>query len=269
MLRKASFLILLLILLPCISYAEIKTFTHTVKQPFGGSQSPDDARIAAIAKAKREVLEIAGTYLETMTVVKEHEVESDDILALAAGVLKAEIVSQKNYASEDAFGIIIETKVDVDTSILDERVKALLQDRSLLDRYKADQKHKKELLDRIEELERENRKLISLSPEKQKQKKETLRNQFKLSSQSLSASELNEKALALVKEGKYTDPDGALEYLNKAIELNPKYAVAYVSRGFLWFIMNNYYQACKDVQKGCELGNCFGLKELRKDGYCK
>jgi len=107
MLRKTYFLLLVLILSPCFSYAEIKIFTHTVNQPFGGSQSPDDARIAAMTKAKREVLEKAGTYLETLTVIKNHEVEKDEILALAAAILKAEIVSQKNYAKENAIGIII------------------------------------------------------------------------------------------------------------------------------------------------------------------
>ena len=56
MLRKALFLLLVFILIPCISHAEIKTYIYTVKQLFGGSQSPDDARIGAIAKAKREVL---------------------------------------------------------------------------------------------------------------------------------------------------------------------------------------------------------------------
>jgi len=64
LLRNICILFLILILSPCLSIAEVKTFTHTVKQPFGGSQSPDDARIAAMAKAKREVLEKAGTYLE-------------------------------------------------------------------------------------------------------------------------------------------------------------------------------------------------------------
>jgi hypothetical protein len=49
----------------------------TVRQPFGGSQSPDDARVAATAKAKREALEIAGTYIESLTVVKDHVVEKD------------------------------------------------------------------------------------------------------------------------------------------------------------------------------------------------
>ena len=43
------------------AFAEVETVTRTVRQPFGGSQSPDDARIAAIARAKREALEMAGT----------------------------------------------------------------------------------------------------------------------------------------------------------------------------------------------------------------
>ena len=120
MFRKTCLLLLTLMLVPSISYAEIKTYTHTVKQTFGGSQSPDDARIGSIIKAKREVLEKAGTYLQSMTVVRESVVEKDEIIALAAGVLKAEIVSQENFATEDAFGMIITAKVDVDTSILEE-----------------------------------------------------------------------------------------------------------------------------------------------------
>jgi tetratricopeptide (TPR) repeat protein len=49
----------------------METITRTVWQPFGGSQSPDNARVAATAKAKRDALEQAGTYIESLTVVKE------------------------------------------------------------------------------------------------------------------------------------------------------------------------------------------------------
>ena len=111
------------------AYARIKTYTYTIRQPFGGSQSPDDARIAGIARAKREILEMAGTYLETLTIVKQGKLDKDDIIALAAGVLKVKVVSQKNYASGDAFGIEIKVKADVDTSILEKRIKQLLEDR--------------------------------------------------------------------------------------------------------------------------------------------
>ena len=84
--------------------AEIKTFVHTVRQPFSGSQSPDDARIAATHKAKREVLEKAGTYLETLTIVEKGKLTKDQIMALASGVLKTEIISQKPYTSGEGYG---------------------------------------------------------------------------------------------------------------------------------------------------------------------
>ncbi len=88
----------------------ISYLTRTVRQPFGGSQSPDDARIAAIARAKREALEMAGTYVQALTAVKNSRVEKDVVLALTTGVVRAEIVSQKNYATADAFGIQVTVK---------------------------------------------------------------------------------------------------------------------------------------------------------------
>jgi hypothetical protein len=110
-------LLTVLLLLPVSAVGEIQTITHTVKQSFGDSQSADDARISAVAKAKREALEKAGTYIESITVVKNLQVDKDEILALAAGVLKAEVVSQKNYHTDDAFGIDVVVKVVVDTEI--------------------------------------------------------------------------------------------------------------------------------------------------------
>jgi hypothetical protein len=148
-----------LLLLSTVSYAQIETITSTVRQPFGGSQSPDDARIAAFAKAKREALEQAGTYLESLTIVKNSVLEKDEIFALTAGVLKAEIVSQKNYATKDAFGLIIVAKVDVDTNILEERVRKLLKDRKLLKKYQDAQEREKDLLSKIKSLEEKDRKL--------------------------------------------------------------------------------------------------------------
>jgi len=51
----AIFLLLTFFCVPAIG--EVIKVTHSVKQTFGGGQSPDDARIAAMAKAKREALE--------------------------------------------------------------------------------------------------------------------------------------------------------------------------------------------------------------------
>lgn len=188
----ATFLTILM-LLPVSAMGEILTIKHTVKQTFGGGQSPDDARISGIAKAKREALEKAGTYIESLTVVQNSKVEKDEILALTAGVLKAEVVSQKNYASDDAFCIEIVVNVVVDTSVLEERVKKLLQDKTHLAQLMDTQKREKELLLRVAKLEEENRKLTANNQSTQKLKKE-----FQQTSQGLTAVDWVNKGYALL-----------------------------------------------------------------------
>jgi hypothetical protein len=148
--------LLIIVLLPAPAPGEIKTVSHAVQQVFGGSQSPDDARIAAVAKAKREALEMAGTYIESLTVVRDARVAADEVLAISAGVLRAEVVSQRNFVTGDAFGIEVAVRVDVDTSVLDERVKRLLMDRDYLKQLQNARDREKVLLERIASLEREN-----------------------------------------------------------------------------------------------------------------
>jgi tetratricopeptide (TPR) repeat protein len=245
-LHWSFFSLVICLLLVLNVHAGIKIFTHTVRQPFGGSQSPDDARIAAVHKVKREVLDQAGTYLESLTVVRDNAVEKDEIQALAAGVLKAEIISQENYHTKDTFGIIIKARVEVDTSILEDRIKNLLQDRPHLERYKANQERERDLLARIGELESENQKLKTLPYEDQEPKRRNLKEEFRATTKGLSAIELNEKALALWKDGIMTNPDKALEYLSQAIVLNPNYVDAYAFRGFTWHMMGDYDRAVAD-----------------------
>ena len=259
MLKKAFLLSLALTLIPYISHAEIKTYTHTVKQSFGGSQSPDDARIAAIHKAKREALEKAGTYLESLTIVKESVVEKDEILALAAGVLKAEVVSQKNYHTKDAFGIIVVAKVDVDTSVLEDRIKKLLQDRELLKRYKEGQKREKDLLAKIARLEDENRGLSTSPVSADTQKKEELKKQFRATAEGLTAVELYNKAVALRKDGQHIDLNQVLDYLNQTIRLDPNFVWAYAHRGFTYYELGQSQRAIEDYSHAIRLDPNFVL----------
>ncbi len=86
---------------PVPAAGEIQTISHTVKQSFGGGQSPNYARISAVAKAKRAALEMADAYIESLTLVKNYQVDKDEILALSVGVLKEEVVSQKNFHTDD------------------------------------------------------------------------------------------------------------------------------------------------------------------------
>jgi tetratricopeptide (TPR) repeat protein len=241
-------LLTVLLLFPVSAIGEIQTVTHTVKQPFGGSQSPDDARISAVAKAKREALEMAGTYIESLTVVKNYQVDKDEILALAAGVLKAEVVSQKNYASEDAFGIDVVVKVVVDTSVLEERVKKLLQDRTHLDQLRETLQREKELLQKVVQLEQENRKLTANRQSIQKLKKE-----FQQASQGLTAVAWFNKAAALWDGKNYADPKKAIEYLNNTIKLQPDYESAYNNRGTAYSDLGQHQRAIQDYDTAIRL----------------
>jgi tetratricopeptide (TPR) repeat protein len=229
--------------------SETITVKHTVKQTFGGSQFPDDARISAMAKAKREALEMAGTYIESLTVVQNSKVEKDEILALTAGVLKAEVVSQKNYASDDAFGIEIIVNVVVDTSVLEERVKKLLQDKTHLTQLKDTQKREKELLQRVAQLEEENRKLTA-----EKQSSQKLKKEFQQASDGLTAVDWFNKAEALWDGKKYTDPKKAIEYLNNAIKLQPDLSEAFYNRGSAYARdLGQYQRAIEDYNEAIRL----------------
>ena len=241
-------LLTVLLLLPVSAVGEIQTITHTVKQSFGGSQSPDDARISAVAKAKREALEKAGTYIESITVVKNLQVDKDEILALAAGVLKAEVVSQKNYASDDAFGLDVVVKVVVDTSVLEERVKKLLQDRTHLEQLNQARLREKALLEKIATLERENRKSGNTD-----QKRASLKKEFQDASQGLTAVDWVDKANALWDGAKFTDPKKAIEYLNEAIHLQPDYAEAYNNRGNAYTNPGQHQRAIQDFNEAIRL----------------
>ncbi|MEK7375107.1 MAG: hypothetical protein AABZ85_08820 [Thermodesulfobacteriota bacterium] len=64
------------------------------------------------------------------------QVVKDEILALTAGVLKAEVVSQKNYTTGDAFWIDVAVRVEVDTAVLEARLKMLLEDKPHLEQLK-------------------------------------------------------------------------------------------------------------------------------------
>lgn len=238
----------ILLLLPVSAIGEIQTITHTVKQSFGGSQSPDDARIAAVAKAKREALELAGTYVESTTVVKNAQVEKDEILALTAGVLKAEVVSQKNYTTGDAFGIEVTVRVEVDTAVLEARLKKVLEDRTHFEQLKQARAREKELLEKIALLEAENRK-----SGKSKQKSANLKKEFQTASRGLTAVDWYNKALDLWGVGKLTDPGKAIEYLNEAIRLEPDYVEAYLIRGATYAILAQYQRAIQDYDTAIRL----------------
>ena len=248
------FLFVFLCFVPFTILAEVKTFVHTVKQPFSGSQSPDDARVAATHKAKREVLEKAGTYLESIKIVEKGRLTKDQLLTLASGILKTEIISQKNYMVGEGFGIVIKARIKIDTNMFDDRVKKLMTDRTAMEQLTTVRNREKELLVKIERLEEVNRRLTN-KKETQivKKKKRELKKDFQQATKSLDAVALNKQVVSLWKDGKFSRPRRAIELLDKAIKLDPSFAMAYGNRGNAYQDLKQYTRAIKDYNKAIEL----------------
>ncbi len=233
--------------------ADIQTFHNRVDQPFAGSQSPDDARVAAVAKAKFETLEKAGTYLESLSVVEHNVLTKDEITSIAAGILKTDITAQKNYANDNGFGIILETDIIVDTAVLQERIGKLSDDRPTLKKYQEVQQREKELLDIIRKLEQQNRTLLNISGNESRERKMALNKDLDSFVKALPASEWNQKAIDLWHKGSYTDPQKALQYLNESLRLDPDNPRAYNNRGVAYFSMGAYELAVRDYDKAIRL----------------
>lgn len=249
--RFLTVFLIAMVLYPPFAFAEIKTITQTVRQPFGGSRSVDDARIAAVAIARRQALEEAGVYVETLTVVKDAMVDKDQVIALTAGVVKSEIISQKNYSSNEAVGIEVIVKVVVDMSFLEKRITKLLQDRAHLEQLNVARKKEKELLENLARLEAQNRQLMA-----EKKSSEDLKKQFNESSTNLVALNLVDMALALFVDGKLTDPAKAIGYLGEAIRLNPDKNLlifVYTVRGATYGLIGKNQEATEDFNKAISM----------------
>jgi len=66
-------------------------------------------------------------------------------------------------------------------------------------------------------------------------------------------SDWNSKAVALWKKGKFTKPNQAVDYLNKAIQKNPNFAEAYNNRGNAYRDLNQLQKALSDYNQAISL----------------
>ena len=235
-----------LLALPQTGMAQVQTIRKEVRQIFGGSQSADDARVGAIARAKREALEEAGTYLESLTIVRNRELQEDEILALSSGVLGTTVVEEEPFLKGGAFGIRVVVEVEVDLSTLEERVRLLLDDRQHLATLREAERRERELLKKLGELEVENARMAAAASARQR---EALRAAFDNNTAQLIAQELLDRGLALWNGMAFVPAEQAIDYFTQAIAFDPNYAVTYSNRGWAYENLGEYQLALEDLKK--------------------
>lgn len=237
--------VLLLLLLPVLALGQVQTFRKEVKQVMGSAMSQDDARVAAIAKAKRDALEEAGTWLESVSEVKNANLLRDDVTALASGITQTRIITEEPLVENGIFAIRVVAEVRVDNSGLGERVSAFLRNRSQLEQAKAVNAREQQLLMRLTELERQMEDMRTASA----QDKARLRVAVEDNTRGLTAGEWFDKGAALSDGTKSKDPQRAITYYSEALRLDPSFAAAYNNRGIAYGNLDQYQRAIDDFDQ--------------------
>jgi hypothetical protein len=128
--------VMLIIIIPLSTLAEIETITATHKYVMGDNDSKNDARRMCFMEAKRKVLEKAGSYIETNTTVRNYQLAKDEIIAYSAALLKIETINEKWEIDGSNMAVTMTVKADVDASILEKQLMRIQKDKSVQDKIK-------------------------------------------------------------------------------------------------------------------------------------
>jgi tetratricopeptide (TPR) repeat protein len=247
--RSAYLLAAALLLATASVHAQERLFRKEVRQIVGSAQSQDDARTAAIAKAKRDALEESGTWLETVSEVKNMRLVRDDIISLTSGITRTRVLEEEPFLEGRAVGIRVVAEVAVDSSGLAERVRQFMADRERLADKKEETAREKKLLDRLVELERE---MAAMKNGDAGQAK-VLRTAVQDNSRKLASQEAYRKGDALWTGTGYSDPQAAIAAFSEAIRLDPDWAAPYSRRGRAYTDLNEYHKALEDINHALRL----------------
>ena len=237
MVRVTFLFCLFLLFIPNLICAELKTFVKEYTYQASEVDSKVSCRAIALEQVKRLLLEELGTYLESHTEIVNYQLTKDQVTALTAGVVQTQVLKEKWDGQK--YWLQAEIKANPDDVIKE------------IDFIRKDREENKELEDA------NNRADAALK------EVEKLRNQLKLAKRNplqiarydeaineLSATDWYRKGISFIREGNY---DEAITANTKAIQLNPKYALAYVNRSFAYLNLRNYQKTLEDSNKAIEL----------------
>ncbi|MBP8984479.1 MAG: tetratricopeptide repeat protein [Syntrophobacterales bacterium] len=231
--------ITLIVAVPSPCLAAIKVFEREYTYQASEADSKLSSRTVSLAEVKRLLLEELGTYLESITEVKNFQLTKDQITALTAGIVRVEVLNEH----WDGKTYWLKARIAADP---DDVVKSL--DSLRKDREKS--RELEEVKKRVDSLLAENKRLKDELKTAKGEITKKKREEYSQVIKGLNATEWFQRGTSLWESEKY---DGAIEAFTKAIELNPKYAKAYRNRGITYASLGNYRQAIKELDKAIEL----------------
>ena len=153
MFRIFCYIILAVILIPCVTLAEIKTIFAEYKYTMGDNDSKTDAKRMCLLEAKRRLLEKAGTYIESSSEVTDYQLTKDEISSYAAAILQVDVVKEKWEFVGENMAILMTIKAEVDTSYIEKQLLKIKQDVSAQKKIKGQQEQLRNLERMVFELQ--------------------------------------------------------------------------------------------------------------------
>ena len=213
----------------------IKEYTYHASE----FDTQETSRVIALEQVKRSLLEELGTYLESDTEVENFQLTKDKITTLTAGIVQTKILQEK-WTKPTYW---LKAKIMADNEQVVKSINALRMDRSKI-------KELEELKQRTDtQLQEIDRLRAELTVTKGMKKKDNLM-AYNKTVKELRASDWFLKGWSLQNAGNHKD---AITAYNKAIELDPSYAMAFNMRGAAYTGLGVFAQAMRDHGKAIDL----------------
>jgi hypothetical protein len=146
--------------LPLDAAIQTITVTHTYVLDYNDSRN--DARLLCFLEAKRKVLELAETLIQSSSEVKNFELTKDQITSYSAAILSVETIHESFDYTNEQNTLTLTVKAAVDTEETRKQLVAIASDRSL--QQQIDERLK--MLQQLEEaIKRTNTQLARATPE--------------------------------------------------------------------------------------------------------
>ena len=274
--RATLLLMVVFLLLPVQSLAASKVFEREYTYSASEADSKLTCRVIALEQVKRLLLEELGTYLQSLSEVKDGVLTKDEIVTLTAGVVRTEIISE--HWDGKVYRLKARIKADPDHVI--KAINLLRKDRQKSKDLEESQARAKQYLNDIERLKQELAKakgevlkhkqieygqaVKNLSFEDWIEKGFSLANSKRYEEAIMAYTKAldinprdaraymvyNNRGLAWAKKGNY---DRAIADYNRALEINPRFAEVYTNRGLAWYGKGNYDRAIADFNRALEI----------------
>jgi len=220
-----------------VALAEIKVFEKEYTYQASELDSKVSSRAIALEQIKRLLLEEFGTYLISETDVKKFQLTKDKVVVMTAGIVQAEILSEK----WDGKSYYLKAKISADPHETIKIIEALRENSQKNSELEETNRKVNEALERIKQLQEE----LATGQRLENNQKEYLKVVDRLKWK-----EWIDKGVAFMNANNY---EGALSAFNKAVEIDPNNSWGYIDKGWVLNVIGDFSQALKDLNKAADI----------------